>query len=284
MTFAHDGCEVRPVLVPTAEVAAAKVKYSPWVERAGRLGLVAKGALYAIVGLLAIQIPLRLGGEATDRQGALRTVAQQPLGEVLLLALAAGLLGYAVWRFVQAFLDRGDEGKGPKGLAKRVGYLGRGVLYVASAVAAFAIVAGAGSSGGNEQEEAAHVMEWPLGRWLVAAVGIGFLAAGAYNVYRSLTTKFRKELREHQMARAARPWAIALGVFGHAARGVVFGLVGIFLTRAAWRYDPDEAIGIDGALRKLAQGPYGELLLGTVAAGLLAYAAFCFVQARYREV
>jgi hypothetical protein len=270
--------------VPTTEVAAAKVKHSPWVERAGRLGLVAKGTLYAIVGLLAIQIPLRLGGEATDRQGALRTVAQQPLGEVLLLALALGLIGYAVWRFVQAFLDRGDEGTGPKGVAKRIGYLGRGVLYVGSAVAAFAIVAGAGSSGGNEQEEAANVMEWPLGRWIVAAVGVGFLAAGGYNVYRSLTTKFRKELHEHEMARAARPWAIAVGVFGHAARGVVFGLIGIFLVRAGWQYDPEEAIGIDGALRKLAQGPFGELLLGAVAAGLLAYAAFCFVQARYREV
>lgn len=270
--------------MPTAEVAAGKVKHSPWVERAGRLGLLAKGLLYAIVGLLAIQIPLGLGGETTDRQGALRTVAQQPLGEVLLLAVAAGLVGYALWRFVQAFLDRGDEGHGPKGLAKRVSYLGRGLLYLASAAFAFAIVAGAGSSGGNEKEETANVLQWPLGRWLVGAVGLGFLAAGAFNAYRSLSAKFRKELREHEMARAARPWAIAVGVVGHAARGVVFGLVGLFLVRAAWRYDPDEAIGIDGALRKVAQAPYGMLALGVVAAGLLAYAAFCLVQARYREV
>jgi hypothetical protein len=270
--------------VPTTEVAAAKVKHSPWVERAGRLGLLAKGTLYAIVGLLALQIPLGTGGETTDRQGALRTVAQQPFGEVLLLVLAVGLIGYAVWRFVQAFLDRGDEGTGPKGLAKRVGYLGRGALYLVSAGVAFAIVAGAGSGGGNEREEAANVMQLPLGRWIVGAVGLGFLAAGGYNVYRSLTGKFRKELREHEMGEKAIPGAIAVGVIGHAARGVVFGLVGIFLVRAAWQYDPDEAIGIDGALRKLAQGPYGELLLGAVATGLLAYAVYCFVQARYREV
>jgi hypothetical protein len=91
-------------------------------------------------------------------------------------------------------------------------------------------------------------------------------------------------LREHEIPRAERGWAIAVGVAGHAARAVVFGLIGAFLVKAAVQYDPQEAIGIDGALRKLVQQPYGEPLLGVVAAGLLAYAVYCLVQARYREV
>lgn len=267
----------------TAETAAREVKRSPWVERAGRLGLVAKGVLYAIVGGLAIGIPLGLGGKTTDRQGALRTVAQQPLGEGLLIALALGLAGYAVWRFVQAFLDRDEEGDGAKALAKRAGYLARGVFYAGSAVLAFGLVAGAGSSGSNEKDETARVLDWPLGRWIVGGVGAALLVAGAYNAWRALTKKFRKDLREQEMDEV-RPWAIAVGVLGHASRGIVFGLIGVFLVRAAWQFDPKEAIGVDGALRKLAQGPYGMVLLGAVAAGLLAYAAFCFVQARYREV
>ena len=86
------------------------------------------------------------------------------------------------------------------------------------------------------------------------------------------------------MSSEARPWAIAIGVVGHAARGIVFALVGIFLLRAAWQYDAQEAIGIDGALRKVADAPYGPVLLGLVAAGLLAYGAFCVIQARYRRV
>lgn len=271
--------------MPTTSEAAATVKHSPAVEAAGRAGLLAKGALYAVVGLLAIQIPLGLGGKATDRQGALRTVAQEPLGEAMLLALAVGLAGYAVWRFVQAFLDRGDEGTGAKGLAKRAGYVGRGLLYLATAALAFSLVAGWGGGGGSsEKEDTAKVFDWPGGRYLVGAVGLAFLAAGLYNAYRSLSAKFRKDLREHQMASDARPWAIALGVVGHAARGIVFGLIGIFLLRAAWQYDAKEAIGIDGALRKVAEAPYGPVLLGLVAAGLLAYAAFCVVQARYRQV
>jgi uncharacterized protein DUF1206 len=268
-------------------MAVAEVKHaakSPWVEWAGRLGLVAKGALYAIVALLALALPLELGGKTSDRQGALRTVAEQPQGEVLLIALGLGFAGYALWRFVQAFLDRDDEGSGLKGLAKRAGYLGRGLIYAASSFVAFALVIGIGSAGGNEKKETAKVLDLPLGRWIVGAVGLGFLAAGAYNLYRSLTEKFRKDLREHEMSSDVRSWAIAVGVFGHAARGVVFGLIGVFLVRAAIQYDPDEAIGLDGALQKLAAQPYGEWLLGLVAAGLLAYALFCLVQARYREV
>lgn len=271
--------------MPTSSQAGAQVKHSPAVEAAGRAGLLAKGALYAVVGLLAIQIPLGLGGKTTDRQGALRSVAQEPLGEAMLLAIAVGLTGYAVWRFVQAFLDRGDEGTGAKALAKRAGYLGRGVLYLGTAAIAFSLVAGWGAGGGgSEKQETAKVLDWPGGRYLVGAVGLAFVAAGIFNGYRALSAKFRKDLREHQMSSDARPWAIAVGVVGHAARGVVFGLIGIFLLRAAWQFDPKEAIGIDGALRKVAQAPYGPVLLGLVAAGLLAYALFCVVQARYRRV
>jgi Domain of Unknown Function (DUF1206) len=266
--------------VTTAEQAAQ----SRWVGRAGRAGHVAKGVLYAVVGLLALQIPLGLGGETTDRQGAFRTIAQQPAGEAMLLVLAAGLIGYAVWRFVQAFLDRDDEGTGIKGLAKRASYLARGLLYGAFAVLALAVVIGWGSGGGNEKEDTARVFELPGGRWIVAAVGAGFLAAGLYNAYRSVTGKFRKHLREHMLGKAARGWTIVVGVLGHAARAVVFTLVGVFLVRAAWQYDAQEAIGLDGALRKVAQAEYGEVLLGLVAAGLLAYALFCFVQARCRQV
>jgi hypothetical protein len=269
----------------SATTAVKSAARSPWVERAARLGFVAKGAVYAIVGLLAIQIPLGLGGATTDRQGALRTVAQQPFGEVLLLLLAAGLAGYALWRLAQAFADRDGEGTSPKGLAKRAGSLGRAVVYGSGALAAFALVAGWGSGGGsNEQQETAMVLGWPAGPWLVGAAGAGFLVAGAFNVYRSFTGKFRKDLKESQMARAAQPWAIAVGVVGHAARGAVFALIGLFLVRAAVQYDPRETIGLDGALRKLAEQPYGGLLLGLVAAGLLAYALFCFVAARYRAV
>jgi len=254
------------------------------VEAAGRAGLLAKGAIYAIVGGLAIQIPLGLGGRAADRQGALRSLAGEPLGGAMLVALGLGFAGYALWRLAQAALDRDREGKDAKGVVKRLGHLGKGLLYAGSAFVTFGIVLGARGGGSDERQETAQVLGLPFGRWLVAAAGAAFVAAGLFNAFRAVTTRFRKHLREHELNRKVRPWAIAVGVAGHAARGVVFALIGVFLLRAALQYDPNEAVGLDGALLKLAQQPYGPWLLGAVAAGLLAYAAYCVVQARYRDV
>jgi Domain of Unknown Function (DUF1206) len=267
-----------------AVAGAKRAGKSPWVERAGRLGLVAKAAIYGLIAGLALAIPLGLGGKAADRGGALQTVARQPFGEAMLVLLAIGFVGYALWRFTQAFLDREDEGSDLKAIGKRAGYVGRGVIYALLSFSAFAVAVGSGSGGDNEQKETAKVLDLPLGRWIVGAIGLGFLGAGLFNVYRSATKKFRDKLREHQIDSDARPWAIRVGVFGFAARGVVFGLIGVFLVRAAIQYDPKEAIGLDGALRKLARQAYGEWLLGLVAAGLLAYAVYCLVEARYRKI
>lgn len=255
------------------------------VEAAGRAGLAAKGGIYLIVGFLALQLPLGLGGRPEDRQGALQALAGKPLGTATLVALAAGFAGYAVWRLAQGLFDRDREGRDAKGLAKRAGHVGKGLLYAGSAFVAVAILVGARRGGdSSEREETAQILGLPFGRWLVAAAGVAFLGAGAFNLYRSLTRKFRKHLREHELGPSVRAWAVGFGVVGHAARAVVFGLIGVFLLKAAVKFDPDEAVGLDGALLKLAQQPYGRFLLGAVAAGLLAYGLFCFVQARCRRV
>jgi hypothetical protein len=265
------------------------VGHGDWVERAGRIGLVAKGVSYALIGVLAIQIPLGQGGQAADRQGALRQLASESWGPAVLIALAVGFACYAVWRVIEAVIDRQHEGRDAKGLAKRARSLGRGVLYAASAVLALALVrsgsSGAGGGGtGDEKQETARVLDWPAGRWIVLAVALGFLADGLYNVYRGVTAKFRERLKTGEMDQATERAAVASGVVGHVARGVVFALVGVFLAKAAIEYDPSEAIGIDGALLKLAQHDQGPLLLGAVAAGLIAYALYCLVEARYRKI
>ena len=107
---------------------------SPWVERLGRLGLVAKGALYAVVGILAFKVALGGREESPDREGALQTIAEQPFGKGLLVLLAVGLAGYALWQLARGLLDREGEGEDPKGLAKRASALARGVWYGALAV------------------------------------------------------------------------------------------------------------------------------------------------------
>ena len=254
------------------------------VEGGGRIGLAAKGVSYVLVALLAIQVALGRGGDPEDREGALQAVGDEPFGAVLLGLLAAGFGGYALWRFAQAFLDRDSEGEGPKGLAKRAGYLGKGLLYTALCVVCVSILFGSGTGGGDEKQATARVLEFPLGRWLVGAVGAGFLIAAGYNAFRAVTRKFEDHLQTGRLNRGERRIITVAGVTGHLARTVVFGLVGWFVIKAAWEYDPREAIGLDGALSKLAAEDYGPVLLGTTAAGLLAYGLFCFVQARYRQI
>ena len=256
---------------------------SPWVERLGRLGLVAKGVLYAVIGVLAAKVALGGREESPDKGGALRTIAEQPLGRGLLGLLAAGLAGYALWRLAQAIFDRDAEGEGPKGLAKRAGHLAKGVWYGVLCGLTVSVLVGNGG-GSSEQQTTAGVFERPFGRYIVYAAGLAFLGAALFNGYRAVTCKFNEKLNTGQMGDLEEKAATGIGILGHVARLVVFGLIGAFLLEAAWTFDPSEARGLDGALLELSQEPYGGLLLGAVAFGLIAYAVHCFVQARYRRI
>lgn len=266
--------------------ARSQAMNSPWVERAGRIGHVAKAVSYALIAVLALQVAFGQRGQTGDRQGVLREVAGQPFGTAALIALAVGFVAYALWQFVRAALDRSGDGTDAKGMAKRAEHAVIGVIYLGSALAAVSLVTGSRSSAssGDEQAETARVLEWPAGRWIVGIVGAGLFAYGLWNVYKAKSQSFRKDLDEGRMHGDVRTWAVRSGGVGHAARGIVFAIVGWFLTKAALEYDPDEAIGIDGALAKLADQSYGTWLLAAVAVGLLAYAVFALVQARYRRV
>jgi len=272
----------------TGEIAAKgrRAGKSPWVERLGRAGLVAKGVIYAVVGVLAIQVALGGREESPDRQGALRTIGEQPFGKGLLGLLAVGLAGYALWRLAQAILDRDSEGEDASGLAKRGASLAKAALYgtLCGLTVSALLDSGSRSGGGNEKRTTAGVFDLPAGRYLVYAAGIGFLAAAGFNGYRGVTCKFNEKLKQGEMSEAEETAATGVGILGHLARMVVFALIGLFLLKAAWEFDSKETRGLDGALLELSQQPYGGFLLGAVAVGLIAYSLYCFVQARYREI
>jgi hypothetical protein len=272
------------VSVGSVAAKSRRAGQSPWVERLGRTGLVAQGVLYGVIAILAARVALGARDESPDRHGALREIAQQPFGKALLVVLALGFAAHALWRLAEAALDRDNEGIGPKGLAKRVANLGRAGWYGALCALTVAKIGGAGDSGGHEKKTTGGVLALPLGRWIVLAVGLGFLGAAVFNGYRAVTCKFEKKLKKDEMNEAEEAGATGLGIVGFLARGIIFGLVGAFLVKAAWEYDPKEARGLDGALLEVAQQPYGELLLGAVSVGLMAFALYCFVQARYRRI
>jgi hypothetical protein len=256
------------------------------VEAAGRVGLAAKGMSFGLVGVLAVRVAINGGrGSTPDRQGALREIAHDPFGKLVIGALAVGFACYALWRLADAIWDRRDEGEDPSGLAKRAASLGKAALYGALCATAVAILVDAGSSSGNQEDNwTARVLDLPAGRVLVGAVGLCVIGAGLFNGWRALTGGFEKDLETWEMSDAFRPVVRVIGFAGHVARMVVFTLIGLFLLRAGWHRQPKEAIGLDGALQQVAHQSYGRILLAVLAGGLFAYGLFCLVQARYREV
>lgn len=257
---------------------------SGWYAWLARTGLVAKGVSFGLVGALAIKLAVGHGGTATSREGALHTLAGESFGVVVLILLAVGFAAYAVWRFVEAWAAPGDEAKK---WAKRLGSIGRGLIYAALAYSTVKILVGAGSNGSQNErarETASTLLSWPAGTWLVGIAGAIVIGVGLWNLYRGISGKFEDKWRTGEMGATTRKWGGRVGTVGHVARAIVFGLIGFFVIKAALEYDPKEAIGLDGALQKLASAAYGPYLLGLTAAGLIAYGLYCLVDARYRDV
>ena len=273
------------------EQTAKRAAASPWVERLARFGYAAKGAVYIVVGLLAAMAAFGAGGKTTDTRGALATIVTQPFGRVLLGAVAVGLVGYAIWRLVQAGVDAEHKGSEAKGSAIRIGYAISGLVHASLAFTAMQLVLGSesGSSrrGGGDsapQDWTARLMGQPFGQWLVALLGAVIIGIGLSQLYKAYTAKFREKLKLSEMSNTEQTWATRSGRLGFAARGVVFGVIGTFLILAALRSDPSQSRGLGGALRALEQQSFGSLILGVVAIGLVAYGVFMFVAARYRRI
>lgn len=267
------------------ENLADKAADSSWIEGLARAGLVARGVLYVTVAALALQIATGSKGRQADKEGALGSLASQPLGKLLLVAVAVGFAGYAAWRLVEAILDTDGEGSDFSGWTRRAGDLGRGLLYVGFFVTTVRIIVGAnGDDQSKEADRTAMVLHAPFGRVVVAVVGLAIIAGGLYNGYRAVSRKYTEKLKTHRMSPAAEKWVVAVATAGLFARLVVYSLIGTFLVRAAVRYDPNEAVGVDGALSRLADRPYGPWLLGLVAVGLFMYGLYSFIEARYRRL
>jgi hypothetical protein len=190
----------------------------------------------------------------------------------------------ALWQALEAAIghrtDRGNERT-----LERIASAGRAALYTYFAWTGVKVVTEAKSNSGDQQETAtAELMSSTGGRWLVGLIGVAVLAIGIGMIVYGLVKRFFKHLKTEQMDLRMRKVSRVLGITGYTAKGAAYGIAGVLLIAAAVTYDPDKARGLDGALRALAEQPYGGFLLTVMAAGIAAFAVFCFVQARYRKV
>ncbi len=271
--------------VRQAGQTAREAGNSQGVHNLARLGYAAKGVVYVILGGLAAAAALGRGGEITDQRGVMQAIYQHSLGKILLAAVALGLVGYVIWCVVRATLDPDREGSQPKGLALRAGYFLSGLAYAGLALAAINLVLGAGgtttSSEQNVQDWTARLLNTPVGVPLVVLAGLVALGMGLAQFYIAYKIQFMEYLEVNSAAHPAVEW---LGRTGHVARGIVLGIIGIFLIQAALRHNPNEAKGLGGALDQLARTPFGPSLLVVVALGLITYGLFSLAEARFRII
>ena len=262
-----------------ASRAAAEIDNPDWLKLLARVGFGAKGIVYLIIGVLAAQ-----GIAGGGSKGALTEIVRQPFGKVMLSTVAVGLVAYALWRIVQSTLDPENEGTDAKAIGKRIGYFCSGLAYLALAWSALRIVLGNGGGGGGGAESGTQtLLSLPFGQWLVGIVGVGVLLGAVHQGKQAVTADFRENFALGQMSRIEDTWATRAGRLGHAARAVLYAIIGSFLLQAAWTADADQAGGLGEALDELQEQPYGPWLLAAAGVGLVCYGLYCFVMARYRK-
>lgn len=261
-----------------------------WVETYARIGIAAKGLVYVLVGILAAMTVFGAGGKNNGREGALKLILDQPFGQILLGATVIALLGYVTWRMIQTFSDPDNKGKDTEGIMKRAGFFISGLIYLFFAFSGVRMLFpamgssnGGNGNGGGRQLLVAKALEQPFGQWLVGIAAALVIGKGIFQLYKAYSGKFKKNIKEDEMSERQQLTFMHAGRIGYTARGIVMGIIGYFLIRAAMNANPNEAQGTDAALSFLStsSGPY---LMAAVAIGLVCYGLFMFVKARYRQI
>ena len=270
----------------TAQDAAGDT--GDWIDRFARAGLVARGSVYVLFGFLTIKVSLGQRPNAPNTRGALAEVTRQSFGRVVIWLVALGLVCWTATLALGALRGRGGRKPGSNDLTDRLSNASSAVINASLTVAAFSLAIDAGhapSSQGNDKEQGltARVLGLPGGRLLVGAVGLGFVGYAVFKAKKAFEQTFAEGLQLARLDQKKKELVLKLGVAGHLARAVVFLLIGVFVVRAAVRFDANEAVGLDGALSRLARASYGPPLLFAVAAGLLAFGLWGLLAARYRR-
>lgn len=257
----------------SAKQAASTAGNHPVVEWGARLGYGANGVLHFLLAWLTAQVALGGGGDKQASQsGALSTLAQESVGQVLLWVLALGFVLLALWQVTELVTQSETFDKAKAG--------GKAVLYAALAWTSFTFASGGRSSSNKQSKDFTQtLMEAPAGQVLVGAVGLGILGIAGYHVYKGWKKKFLEDLQEHP-----GQWAVIAGRIGYIAKGIALAAVGVLFITAAIKHKSGKATGLDGALHSLLDLPAGPVILVLIALGLAAYGAYSFARARYARV
>ena len=265
-----------------AQQIGRKADESNAFDHAVRVGLIAYGIVHLLIAWVAIQLAFGDSQGSASSDGALSTMAKTPVGGVLLYVVAAGFAALVIWQLMEAFAgDRDEEGK--KKLFKRLGHALKAVLYGALGWSALKIAMGGGSDGGGTDTMTAKIMAMPFGQLLVGLVGLAVFAYGARLIYRGLSESFMKKLEAKGQTGTTGKAFVTFGKAGYVSKGLaLFVVAGLFLW-AAWTHDPKKSGGLDQALHKVLEQPFGMPMLLALGAGIACYGLFAFAWARHLD-
>lgn len=253
---------------------------SDWLDRAVRVGLVAYGIVHLMIAWLAIQLALGNQHGSASSQGAMHRLAKEPFGSVLIWLIAIGMFLLVVWRLLEAAGGHRDADGGEQ-VRKRLTSLGKAIIYGAVGLSALKVAMGSGSSSGGSHSMTAKLMNLPAGRWIVGAVGLAIIAYGGNLIRRAWTEKFREHLSaEGKSGEAGRAY-ILFGKAGYMAKGISFVIIGGLFDYAAITHNAKKSGGLDQALHKVLQQPFGQVMLIAMGIGIACYGLFCFARARH---
>ncbi|UOQ45936.1 DUF1206 domain-containing protein [Halobacillus salinarum] len=269
----------------SSKASDAKEEIKPWIRRLARVGYMAKGMVYAMVGILALMAAVGTGGKTTGTTGMMRSLATVPFGNLLLWMIGIGLIFYIIWVFIKAIKDPKNEGADAKGLIARTGYFVSGIIYGGLAYQAIKIAMNAGGGGGgSKQTISTKLLSHPYGPWIIGALGVIIVGYGLFELLTGVSQKFLNQFRVQDMNSHEKKIARNSGTLGLAARGTVLGLVGFFFIQTAVTKNPEDTKGLDGALSEVSQKPFGQWLLGLVALGLILYGVYQVTRGRYEHM
>jgi uncharacterized protein DUF1206 len=264
-----------------------------WLRAVSRVGLVCRGAVYLLVGYLAMRLALAIhgrGGAPASSGGAVQAVSEPSWGRVLLVLLVAGLGAYALTQLVEAVFRPSQAASTIGRWRQRAVSWWGCLLYLAFCLSTARLLLAtrptetAGSEQRQDTDVTAALLRTGGGRLLLAGVGAALVAAGVEVGRRSVRLDFRERFTTAHMSRALATITRVLGGFGCAARAVVFVLAGFFIVKAAVLSSPGQAKGLDAVFRSVASSAGGSWLLGVLASGLVCYGLYCLLEARYRDL
>jgi hypothetical protein len=246
-----------------------------WVTPIAKAGLTSKGIVYCLIGILVFMAAFEIAGATnTDagKLGVLKLINQQTGGKVLLGIVAAGLMSYSLWRFMQTFADTDNKGNSAKAIGARLRYLFSGLIYLSIAFLAIKLMFDENVVGSSQNKTIRELIAKPYGEYLLGIVAIAIAASGIYQVYYGLSEKFRKHIKNQSEVNGT---VVKAGKVGYTSRGIVWVVISWLFFRAALHSDAAEAGQSIEAFQFIERsGNYGSILLGIVGVGLLCYGVF----------